>query len=106
MWWYATEYKDRWALFTVIVACSCVFLALVTRLIGPDIGHFPMFSLAGVPDCHGTVTIDAVLVKVNYEMPFLLFIGICSELAMFILMFRQIKKATIARRESSISVVG
>jgi hypothetical protein len=106
MWWYAIEYKDRWALLTVIVACSCVFLALVTRFIGPDIGHFPMFRLAGVPDCHGTVTIDAVLVKVNYEMPFLLFIGICSELAMFILMFRQIKKATIERRESSRSVVG
>jgi hypothetical protein len=104
MWGFLVWHKQNTTLNIILstgfVVCICILLGLVMRLIGGSLfGYY--FNLSGPPDCHGTVTLDARLLKVHYEALIVLLAGICSELGSFSMIFRQTKRA-VAEREKSL----
>lgn len=109
LWWFLVWHKQNTGpnivISTGIVVCICLLLGLFMRLVGdPHFGY--VFTIPGPPSCQGQVTINAVLLKIHYEAPIVLFAGICVELEAFSMVLRQIKWASMERRESAKSVVG
>lgn len=83
---------------TVAAVFICFFLSQVVRSAGPAIGwqryHFG-------ENCQGTITFGAKLMKVYYETPVFLFAGIMMEVGSIGIISRQIKRSTIAEKEST-----
>jgi hypothetical protein len=94
MWWSILWYKQGAGLhaviFTVLAPFICFFLSQLVRLVGPGIPRY--FSIA---ECHGTITFNAVLSKIHYEMPIALFTVILLELGALGIMLHQIIRAVI-----------
>ena len=109
IWGFLIWHKQNTTLNIVLsmgfVVLVCNLLGLTMRLVGgPHFGYY--FDLSAPPDCHGLVTLDAILLKVHYEAPIILLAGICLELWSFSMIFRQTKRVLAEREESLKSHAG
>jgi hypothetical protein len=101
IWWFIIEYKHRGVvdavIFLGIAGLIYVFLILISRVLGPQLGY------SGIVDCYGTVTFNAKLSKIHYETLIVLFISILSELGALSIILRQIIKAGTERKQTSLA---
>jgi hypothetical protein len=104
MWWSILWYKQGAGLhaviFTVLAPFICFFLSQIVRLARPGIPYY--FRIA---ECHGTITFNAVLSRIHYEMPIALLAVFLLEVGALAIMLHQIIRAVIERKRHSSSAV-
>jgi hypothetical protein len=86
------------AVYTGIAGCIYFLGSQIARAFG---SHRLLAYGYGVLDCYGTVTFNAALSKIHYEMLIVLLAFVLLELGAFGVMFHQIKNAVIERKEGS-----
>ena len=111
VWWFAILYKrpiSEAVIFTVLITImSCFLFDNVWRpLTGRVMPALPCALFLPSHPYSGTITFNANLSKIHYEMLIILFIGVSLELGAVGVMFRQTMKAIMQRKESAQSDVG
>ncbi len=111
VWWFAILYKRpifEVVIFTVIIMImSCMFFENVLRPLAARVmPALPCSLFAESHSYSGTITFNARLLKVHYEMLVVLFAGVCLELGAVVVMVRQTIKAIMQRKESAPSAAG
>jgi len=101
--WFVLWSKQGRVLQAIILTGIAVILFLnltqILRLVAP----FPYPHYFGTVNCyHGTITFNAILSKIHYETLSILLVGILSEFGVLFLMLRQITKAIIERKKTSV----
>jgi hypothetical protein len=98
VWWFIIKYKhgspSQVATLMGTVGCISVFLILVSRVLGPQLGY------AGISDCFGTVTLTAKLLKVHYETLIVLLVCILAELVSLGVIVSQVIRAGIEKKQA------
>ncbi len=99
IWWFVIWYKHQsfWKASSLTILAVFIFLNLIPRLTGP---LFP-YTFPGIVDCYdGTITFNASLSKIHYEMPIVFFMGLLMELGALAIMVQHIIKAIIERKSA------
>jgi len=111
VWWFAIWDKrpiSEAVIFTVIIlVMSCFLFDNVWRpLAGRVMPALSCIPLAESQPYSGTITFNANLSKIHYEMLLVLFTGVCLELGAVGVILRQTMRAIMRRKESAQPVVG
>jgi hypothetical protein len=111
IWWFTIWYKhpiSRAVIFTGIVTMMfCLLQVSIWRILaGRVMPALPCTLFLPAHPYSGTITFNANLSKIHYEMLIVLFTGVCFELGAIGVMLRQMMRAIMQRKESAQSAVG